>query len=174
MKNFFLNFTTIISLFCLSIQIAYGKNYESICASTTFLIKSAHLKEYAYAIYYTSDKKQEKFLYGSVLENLYAACVTGFDGKEYLLLQETCGGSGCLDFGEYRIIDPISKKILLAEEPFSAEDELDVPQDDSKVARLSKLHNRAQRNIKAARKLLGYTPPLLPLINKFCCNNEDR
>lgn len=102
---------------------------------------------------------------------MYVACVEGFDHREFLLLEEICGGSACSDFGEYRIIDPGSKKILLDKESYIEADEFGVDKDDldSKATEMGNRFNHEQRNIKAARKILGYTPPLLPLINKFCC-----
>lgn len=166
----------VLILLMLLSEIALAKNSEYVqrCGDTTFLVKSENSLGQVYKVYYRLNEKEEKFLYEASKEHLDVACVKSFAGMEYLLLEETCSGSGCSDFGEYRIIDPSNKKIILNGKPFTAEDEIDVPNDSSKIAEMTRLANHESRNIKEATKILGYTPPLLTLfINKFCCTKEN-
>ncbi len=167
----------ILTLVLIAFQItsvAFGATYESQCAGTSMLVKADDSVESEcpnYKIYYQLNGKTKKILYQACTDHMYVACIEGFDHKQYLLLEETCGGSVCSDFGEYRIIDPSSKKILLDKESYTVADEIGVKKDDlnSKTNEMQKRFNHEQKNIKAAKKILGYTPPLLPLINKFCC-----
>lgn len=162
-------------LFFIYTKIASGKSYEGVCGGSTFLIKESVSREEAPKIYYkVRSEKKEKFLYEASSEYLEVACVKNFDDKEYLLLEEMCGGSGCSDFGEYRIIDPISKKIVLGNEPFTSEDEVDVSVDEGNMADHIRVFNHEKRNRKAAQKILGYNPPLLKLfVKKLCCSNNE-
>lgn len=46
-------------------------------------------------------------------ENFHAACIQGSDGKNFLVFQNYCGGSGCRDFDNYGIIESENLKVLL-------------------------------------------------------------
>lgn len=174
MKNFFLMALAIFSSSILVDQIAFSKTYEGNCANITFYIKGGkYIDDETFEIFYKVNNK-EKFLYTASMEYLKIACVEGADKKEFLLLQERCGGSACSNYGEYKVIDPVSKRILLNQSFMTDSDDTSEkfdPEVDDKVAFGEKQSRYGKRNAKAVKKILGYLPPE-SLANAFCCTDR--
>ncbi|RUR08615.1 hypothetical protein [Legionella sp. km772] len=155
--------------FCCIAQFNALNTYKGECGNTTFVVRRDF--DEGYKMFYLAGQ-QEKLMYTAVTEFLDVACVDSIDNKKYLLLQERCGGSGCSDIGEYRIIDPKTRAILLGKKPFTAEDEegMDEFADDStRVYELRRI-NHEEKNVEEATQILGYAPPN-QLINNFCCSD---
>jgi len=89
----------------------------------------------------------------------------------YVLLQERCSGSVCTDEGQFRVIDPYTKKIIINEQPMTTEDQHGTEGLDDNMASKISISNHDFRNQKLVERFLG-TP--LPIVrkskDKFCCN----
>ena len=81
----------------LSAEFANASIVEGECDGTIFAVKIVEvptLSESLYTLYYKTTAKEKKFLYTPSSEHLSLACVQDNTHRNFLLLEERCGGRG--------------------------------------------------------------------------------
>ena len=145
----------------ISLGIAIASNVEGKCGGVIFAVKvieNPNEYESLYTVYYKINAKEKKLLFTPGSEHLSLACVQDNAKRDYLLLEEMCGGSGCTYEGTYTLIDHITKKILVEYTP--------LPQKNFRGNKLDDLDRRVaheKKNHKQIANIIGYEPPYLPL-----------
>lgn len=145
---------------CMSSEIGIASSVEGECGGVIFevqVIEDPSESESLYTLYYKINDKEKKLLYTPVSEHLSLACVQDQRNRNFLLLEEMCGGSGCSDEGTYTLIDPNTKKALVKYTPMPLHHS-----SGDKYEYLVRLAEYEKKNHEQIAKIIGYAPPYLP------------
>lgn len=106
-------FFAVLMLFIAST--ANAKNYEAQCGGKSFkveVISKGHPIDNQYRLSVTEAGSQKTLHVANEGGWFHAKCIKAKSGKELLVFQSYCGGSGCIE-DRYGIVEPSSLRQLL-------------------------------------------------------------
>lgn len=125
------------------------QTFETACDSVAFRVTSmnnGHPLDNIYSLTAKSSLGDQEIFKSDVGGWFHAACIANHEDKAFLVFQNYCGGSHCLE-GKYGVVDPSSLKLIISPDAANTENHQDVS------------------------RLLGYEVPHLRNFNaSFCCS----